>query len=174
MRNTFFQRVGRIAAGVALMTVCASCSSSVRLGQAVVSVVDGQACFSIPDKAETRGGIPFYEVTVVDYHGPGGHLERMQWSMAINPPGASVQIVPGKCIRYGTTLPGGVNGVLKPMEPYKVYSVELDARPEGSSLTSYVALFCLKPDSSGKLAAQAVDRTESVGDSRFDVCKKPG
>lgn len=173
MKYTILQRLMRMAAGAALMIVCASCASSVRLGKAVVSVVDDQPCFSIPDNADTRAGIPFYEITVAEALGVGDHLERMQWSMAIQPPGASVQILPGKCIRYGTTLPGGVNGVLKPFKPFTVYALELDARADDSPVISYVALFCLKPDTSGTLQVQAVDRTESLGPGRFDVCRKP-
>jgi hypothetical protein len=99
--------------------------------------------------------------------------ERLQWKMEITPPGASVQVFPGNCISYGSIPVGGIEPVRKPLELYTVYAVAVDARPENSNMRAYLALFCMKPDSTGKLAVFTISPSQNQGESRFDICQKP-
>jgi hypothetical protein len=93
--------------------------------------------------------------------------------MEISPPGASVQVFPGKCILYGFVPAGGIGTASKPLEPFTVYAVSVDARPENSNLLAYLALFCMRPNASGKLEVVTVSRSQKEGDARFQICKKP-
>jgi len=130
-------------------------------------------CFSVESNFDTKKGIPLYDLNVRTDRPAGSDEDLVRWSMAIEPPGKSVQISPERCIRYGTVPESGVQTVLKTLEPYAVYFVAIGARPDDSSITAYVALFCLKPAETGKLTVQHVSRDNSLGEGRYEVCKKP-
>jgi hypothetical protein len=176
--NTNYRKVRRgqrCITAVALAFMCASCVAMQRMETAVITEADGLPCFSIPQKWETRNGIPLYAITVHEPKSADWKSMPVQyWGMGIEPPGNSVLLRPQGCIRYGEKPASATSEMdpAKPLEPYHVYAVTLNARPEGSSVAYYKAEFCLKPSAGGKMIVQQVSIKQSDL-NRYAVCAKP-
>lgn len=166
-------RLNRIVAGAAMMLSITSCSASMKLGEAVVTMAGETPCFSVPQDPSTEGGIPLFEISVTAHTLRASRADRLQWKMEISPPGASIQTFPDKCFAYGALPPGGVEVVKKPLKSFTVYAVAIEARPEKSNMLAYLALFCMKPDATGKMEIFTMSRSQNHGEGRFDICQKP-
>jgi hypothetical protein len=131
---------------------------------AVVTDADGTPCFSIPRKWETRNGIPLFAITV---HEPKSvdwkSMPTQYWGLSIEPPGSSLLLRPQACIRYGDQPANAWTKMdaAKPLEPFHIYAVTLNARPEDSNVAFYRAEFCVKPDASGKIIVLQVSPSQS-------------
>ena len=77
----------RICASAAMILSFTSCSASMKLGEAVVSMSEETPCFGVPNDASTRAGIPLYEISVTAHALRASRAERLQWKMEITPPG---------------------------------------------------------------------------------------
>ena len=162
-------------AALSLMFFCAGCAATQRIGTAVVTDSAGVPCFSVPKKWETGRGVPLFGISVheaksVDWKS----LPIEYWGVGFEPPGTSILLSPQSCIRYGDMPKNAVSemGLAKPLEPYHVYSVTLNARPEGSSVAFYKSEFCITPDDGGKMVVRQVSVLQSDV-NRHAICAKP-
>ena len=123
----------RCIAAAALTVHCTGCVAMERMEQAVVTVVDGVPCFSIPQTSETRNGIPLYGISVGELTSADWKSSPLQsWGMGIEPPGRSMLLTPQNCLRCGEK-PANVMvsmGTAKALIPYQIYAVSINARPE--------------------------------------------
>jgi hypothetical protein len=150
-----------------------NCFASQRIENVVVRAVNGTPCFSIPLNRETRNGIPFYSILVSDVlsAGPNTRPERY-WQADIIPYGNSISITPNDCFTYGKDLPSSEQLALKPLAPYRVYSVNLLAHPENSNLVGYSGEFCLIPGNNGDLTVKVLIRDGKPDAERYSVCTR--
>ena len=120
-----------------IATPLTACSS---MGTAVVTEIDGLPCFSIPKSWTTRNGLPMHGLTVVQRNAPGAApYSKYVWTFSVEPAGASIITRPGKCMRYGATPRFANQGESQPLEPFQVYSVFINARPDDSGMRGYIA-----------------------------------
>ena len=161
--------------GAALALASASCTASSRMGRAVVTQIDGTPCFGIPHNAETRNGVPFTTVNVTKNNAPGATtLPELVWLSWIEPRGKTILLKPGTCIRYGKLPAPAHQETFIALQPYKVYSVMLQAVPEGSNLRGYDAEFCLIPDAAQKHRVQVIPWDEQASRWRYELCTPGG
>ena len=157
--------------------LCVGCTSSMatsRLGTAVVTESQGLPCFSIPENAETHQGLPLRGIAVTEL--PTGDWKKLPaelWHFVGADPSSHRVLMPKDCIRYGAAPDASIQRSFKPLEPFRVYHVNVNARTDDSGMIGYVAKFCVKPDSSGKMSVQTISPDERGGDKRYDVCAKP-
>ena len=78
---------------------------------------------------------------------------------------------PQNCIRYGFLPAPSHQESLIPLQAYSIYSVTLDASPEGSNLQGYKSEFCMIPDAAKKLKVQVIPWDEKASTWRYDLCK---
>lgn len=148
-----------------------SCSG---IGEAVVTDVDGQPCFSIPKNWDTRNGLDLHSLSVSQNNGQDAEKPYEDvWMFSVEPPGSSIIARPGQCYRYGVTPTRATQAVHKPLELYRVYNVFLHARPDNSPLRGYDAEFCIKPAANGKTSVQLVKWDDKAGRRRYDLCERP-
>lgn len=154
---------------------CAACNFSTRAGDASVTLVDGQPCFAVEKSWETRGGVPLYGVIVNADEWTGSYDAAKRWRISLKADAPQAKASPESCLRYGHTPDGFEVLDHIPLEPYTVYNVTIDAKPERSwrNTFTYGALFCLTPDTTGKMMVHTIPRDNSLGRARFDVCRKP-
>lgn len=169
-RPWFLQLAGRLGAAM-LLLACTACHSE--LGEAVITMSGDQPCFSVSSDRSTRAGIALYGVTVTTHTPNVSAPETVHWKFSIEPAGKSIPFSSRECIRYGSVPKTGVQSDFKPLEPYTIYFVYIEAKPPKSPVFSYDGLFCLKPGPNGKMALQVVSTDNSLGESRYDVCRKP-
>ena len=149
------------------------CSGNSR-PDAIVTEVGGLPCFAVPENRQTRGGIPLYGLLVSERKSSESPSPPSElWSVSVEPAGASIVTRPQSCIRYGETPAGAEAGAALTLQPYHVYSVDLDARPEDSNVHSYTAEFCIKPAGVGKNVVQVIPWNESSKQWQYDVCNSP-
>lgn len=154
-----------------IATTFTACSS---MGTAVVTEIDGLPCFSIPKSWTTRNGLPMHGLAVVQRNAPGAApYSRYVWTFSVEPAGASIITRPGKCMRYGATPRLATQGESQPLEPFQVYSVFINARPDDSGMRGYIAEFCIKPAEGGKPRVLVVSFDEKTSSRRYDLCDGP-
>ena len=160
-----------------IAALCVGCTPSLatsRLGVAVVTESDGVPCFSIPDSAETRQGLPLTGIVVSEL--PTGDWRKLPaelWHFTAAAPASRLQLRSGACVRYGEAPAATVQRTLKPLEPFHVYSVMVNARPDDAGMIGYVAKFCVTPGGAGKNLVHAISTDERKGDKRYEVCVRP-
>lgn len=165
-----------LMAGCVMLSV--SCAAASRLGTAQITHVDGTPCFGIPDEQETRAApVRLFSLHVSETSSTDWRtLPEEAWGFAIEPPGSSIVLQPGRCIRYGE-LPASAKRRRPPheLQPYRVYVVEINARPAISSTPTqgYKAEFCVKPGAGGKQVVQAVPWDRANQRWQYEVCAKP-
>ena len=149
------------------------CSGNSR-PDALVTEDGGLPCFGVPDNRATRAGIPLYGLLVSQRRAANSDASSGElWSVSVEPAGASLQIKPGNCIRYGVAPSGTQAGLAPTLQPYQVYSIDLNARPEDSDIHSYSAEFCMKLNESGKAVVQVIPWDEKSKQWKYGVCDKP-
>ncbi|MEJ7805932.1 MAG: hypothetical protein WKG03_08445 [Telluria sp.] len=159
-----------------LAALCAGCTSSMatsRLGTAVVTASNGVPCFSIPADGETGHGLPLRGIVVSDL--PTGDWKKLPaelWHFTAASPASRPRLHPTACVRYGEAPAGSVQRTFKPLEPYRVYHVMVNARNDDSGMIGYVAKFCVKPDGPNKSIVHAISADERGGDKRYAVCAR--
>lgn len=154
-----------------IATTFTGCSS---MGTAVVTEVDGLPCFSIPKSWATRNGLPMHGLTVVQRTAPGADpYSKYVWTFSVEPPGATVITLPGKCMRYGATPKLATQRESQPLEPFQVYSVFIHASPENSGMRGYSAEFCITTAENGKSRILVVPFDEKTSTRRYDLCDCP-
>lgn len=162
---------------LAIAGLCVGCTSSMatsRLGTAVVTESNGVPCFSIPANEETRQGLPLRGIVVSESQtGDWNKLPPELWHFMAADPASRPQLLPTTCIRYGEAPAASVQRTFKPLEPYRVYHVMVNARSDDSGMIGYVAKFCIKPDAARKITVQAISPDERGGDKRYEVCARP-
>ena len=147
------------------------CTATSRVGSVQISQMDGMPCFGIPNNAETRNGAPFSAVIVTKNNAPGATTRPEEvWFSYMKPRGKTIILKPGTCIRYGAMPAPSQQERLIPLQPYTVYSVTLDAVPEGTNLRGYDAEFCLIPDAAKKFRVQVVPWDEKASKWRYELC----
>jgi hypothetical protein len=155
-------------------TMSVGCTSAIamsRVGTAEVSTVDGLPCFSIPQNAETKNGLPLRGIVVSEIQTRDRSTVPTElWHFVAADPSTRIWLHPQTCIRYGEAPIHSVQRSFKPLEPYKVYYVNLNARKDDSGMIGYVAKFCVKAGSDGKIMVQAISPDERGGDKRYGVC----
>lgn len=157
--------------GAALALASPPCTATSRVGSAVITQIDGIPCFGIPNNAETRNGAPFSAVIVTKNNAPGATTRPEEvWFSYMKPRGKTIILKPGTCIRYGAMPAPSQQERLIPLQPYTVYSVTLDAVPEGTNLRGYDAEFCLIPDAAKKFRVQVVPWDEKASKWRYELC----
>lgn len=160
---------------VAVLTFgCTSSMATSRIGAAVVSESKGLPCFSIPASAETSEGVPLRALVVSEIQtGDWRTLPDVLWSFRTAIAPARPLLRPKDCIRYGEAPGGSTQSPVTRLKPFHVYYVNVIAKSEDSSMIGYVAKFCLKPDSTGKVVIQLISPDERGGSKRYDVCLPP-
>lgn len=157
--------------GAALALTSASCAATSRVGSAVITEVNGLPCFSVPNDAETRNGVPLFTVSVTKRNAPGATtLPARVWFSWIEPRGKSIILKPPNCIRYGVVPPFAQQELSVPLQPYSIYTAVLQAVPEGSNLRGYKGEFCMIPGAADKLRVQVVPWDEKASKWRYDLC----
>ena len=157
---------------IAALTLGATaCTPSTRIGNAVITQVDGMPCFGIPNNAETRNGVPLSTVIVTKTNPPGVSMRPADvWFAWTEPRTKPLIFKPGQCIRYGAFPQPSHQEAMIPLQPYSVYGVSLDAIPEGSNLRGYTAEFCLIPDAAKKMRVEVVPWDEPASRWRYELC----
>ena len=137
----------------------------------MITDLNGTPCFGVPNNAETRQGVPLFTVTVTKRNFPGATtLPEQAWFSWIEPRGKSIVLKPENCIRYGQLGPLAKQDFLLPLQPFTVYTLMLQAVPEGSNLRGYKADFCLIPDAKKKLRVKVVPWDEQASAWRYELC----
>ena len=168
--NTSYQKgrgTLRNIVALAMTLMCTGCVAMSRMESAVVTDREGLPCFSVPHTSETATGIPLYGISVDEPKAVAGKtMPDTYWTMGMSPPGNSILLQPHDCIRYGDKPANSFTpmGPAKPLEPFHVYFVTLNARPAGSNIGHYGAKFCLKPAANGKMKVQQIFINESEPD----------
>jgi hypothetical protein len=157
-----------------LLLCCVSCTATSRIDGAVITEVNGAPCFSIPENAETRNGVPLFTLAVNKRNAPGATTPPEDvWFVRVVPLGQSILWKPKNCIRYGVVPKGAEQDFLIPLQPYDIYTLTLQAVPEGSNLRGYDGEFCLIPDDNKKLRVKTVPWDEKNSTWRYEVCSRP-
>jgi len=142
-------------------------------GKAVITLRDGQPCFSYPQDEEIRKRSYSFDYLAVTKAGPQGGVGG--WVIQLASYDNKIQIEPNSpesCIRYGVLPPGAeeVNPV-KPLElntPYRAYlSVSADSAGE----QRYASDFCLTRDTKGLTILVGVGWDNNAYEPH---CLKPG
>lgn len=171
LRNLFVTRWLRTAAAILVGLAVASCERPVLRPDAVVTLKDGEPCFSVEDASDTRGGIPLYAITVNELNTEEDISQSVRWSMHIKlPHGGSIS--PKACVRYGEIPRGGEQYRFAKLKPYTTYSVFLDAGPEDSRVSGYGALFCLQPNKMGNPTLHTAS-SKNLRGRPVSLCRKP-
>ena len=174
MRSTNIQIHWRLLAVAALCVGCTSSMATSRLGTAVVTESNGVPCFSVPANDETRQGLPLRGIVVSEMQtGDWNKLPAELWHFSAADSASRPELRPTECVRYGEAPAASVQRTFKPLEPYRVYHVMVNARPDDSGMIGYVAKFCIKPDGAKKIIVQAISPDERGGDKRYQVCARP-
>ena len=163
------------AAAVLAMGANVSCSATSRVGQARVTEAGGLPCFAIPDEPETRrGGMRLFALTVSEtVSGSWKSLPAQLWGFAADPPGTALQSSSRTCVRYGDApAQAKVTQSAAPLQPGRVYAVEIDARPatDSSPTRGYKAEFCVKREGDGATRVHTVPWDELAKRWRYEVC----
>ncbi|MEJ7807479.1 MAG: hypothetical protein WKG03_16335 [Telluria sp.] len=159
-----------LLAGLSL-ALSTGCSGNSR-PDAIVTAVDGGPCFAVPANRQTRDGIPLYGLLVSEREARKSMLPSDLWIVSVKPAGAAIKTRPESCIRYGITPAGAEGAAAFPLQPYHIYTVDLNARPEDSDIHSYSAEFCIKPAADGKVIVQVVPWDDNAKRWKYDVCNK--
>lgn len=159
--------VWRSMTACALSFFCTACAATSRMETAIISLSQGLPCFSIPENAETKNGIPLYGIQVTEIKAKDWKsLPDSLWSFSVKTSNRPILLRPGNCIRYGDTPALATQGALKELKPFHVYSVGITARPIDSNVVAYGARFCLKPASDGNVEIQLLAPNSSQEDKR--------
>ena len=134
-------------------------SDSLADGEAIVTVQNGQPCFSYPlDEATKKNKFHLYEIEV--YENKGGNYSSIKyWDLDINPQNRKSIIslnAPEQCFEYGVVPPLTKHNVhaipIKINTPYRVfltiYSPEIAS--SSASFRTYFNDFCLTLDTNNK------------------------
>ena len=164
---------------LALASATAACliaEAASSVGDARVTVAEGQPCFSVPaGKAANAPPLRLHALTVTQTERADWRsLPAEMWGFTVDPPGLAVDSAgSGACIRYGV-LPqaGRGHGPARPLEGARLYRVEINARPENgdSSTLGYEARFCVKPQVGGAADVRVVLWDENARRWRDEVC----
>ena len=174
LRSRYASKHCHILAVAALCAACTSSMATSRLGTAVVTASHGVPCFSIPAEDETRHGLPLRGIVVSDLPtGDWKQLPAEMWHFTADSPVSRPRLHPTACVRYGEPPAGSVQRTFKPLEPYRVYHVMVNARKDASGMIGYVAKFCVKPDGPNNAMVQAISADERGGDKCYAVCARP-
>ncbi|WP_426101662.1 hypothetical protein [Massilia sp. TSP1-1-2] len=164
----------RFLAVAALSAGCTSSMATSRMGSAVVTESNGVPCFSIPVNDETRQGLPLRGIAVTEIQtGDWNTLPAELWHFTAADPASRLQLRPTACVRYGEAPTASIQRTFKPLMPYRVYYVMVNARTDDSSMIAYVAKFCVKPAAAGKNIVQTISPDERGGDQRYELCARP-
>ena len=156
-----------------VLLVAVSFTSCSGVGDAIVTEVDGQPCFSIERNWTTRNGLPMYGLSVIPRGSPNNDGNDYHvWRFDMEPPGNSILTLPEKCMRYGQTPKPAMQKVHKPLEPYTVYHVFIDANSDGP-IFGYDADFCIKPAEPPGKRVFVVPFDEKASQWRYDLCAPP-
>lgn len=166
------RNVCAIAAVLCSTSLTAAATS--RLEDAVVSEANGKPCFSIPQHASTRDGLPLTFLAVTEANSgqwpkPPLEMWHVRQADAARPP----LLRPEQCVAYGDAPTGMVQRSLRPLEPYRLYYVMVGARVKGVNMMGYSGHFCLKPDSAGVLQLAPVSSTDNDPVKRREACAGP-
>jgi hypothetical protein len=159
--------------GFLLAFFCTACVASARLETAVVTEVDGLPCFSVPNTSETRIGIPLYTLEVSRRPAPDEKVAERVWYFSAESAAGSMQAFPGKCFRHGVTPKAAEQDELKPLLPYHIYVVDIQAKQEGSNLKGYQAEFCMRPNATGRMRVQEISWNDKNRSWNYEVCARP-
>ena len=156
-----------------VLLVAVSFTSCSGVGDAIVTDVDGQPCFSIEKNWTTRNGLPMYGLSVIPRGSPNNDgIDYHVWRFDMEPPGKSILTLPEKCMRYGHTPKPAMQRALKPLEPYTVYHVFIDAKSDGP-IFGYKAEFCIKPSQPPGKRVFVVPFDDKTSQWRYDLCERP-
>lgn len=123
---------------------CTNCTATSRMGRGEVIDRNGTPCFTVPESAETHAGVPLYSILVSETRSSSPDtLPTEFWHVNVQPSGQSVRLLPSQCIEYGQLIPSTAQRTFKPLQPFQIYAVHLNARPAGSNLMGYSAEFCI-------------------------------
>lgn len=168
--------------GAALLALCGlltgSCSATSRFGQAEVTQVRSQPCFSIPDEPRTRfEAMRLFSIAVSETQRVRwDSLPTELWGFLVEPQGQPIGAGTQNCVRYGEVPPWGKSrSKAAPLRLNHVYVVEIDARPanRASSTLGYKAEFCLKRADEGRIAVEVIPWDETAKRWRYERCATP-
>ena len=156
---------------IAICIISPPSASMSRMGTATITDLKGMPCFSIPLNFETKKGMPLHGIFISELpDGISSKLPPYVWSIrAINYDLLPI-LYPKKCVQYAETPEGTAQHILEPLKLFKVYSVFIHAKHDGSSMIGYSGEFCLKPAGSGRTIVQTIPEDYSLGDARFAGC----
>jgi hypothetical protein len=160
----------RLSSGLAFLMLAAFVPARLahaRVGEAEVREGPrGGPCFTISPHEERLGTPEFQSVTVSD--GP-----RLLWRMAL-PKERGFPLSFAMCVPYGGKLAALPRTQSTPLEPGRVYSLRIDARPgKGRAASSYEARFCLARQHDGSAVVHQIWSGDREG-RRLYGCLPPG
>ncbi len=144
-------------------------------GNVVISLKNGQPCFSYPQDKEIlkKKTYAFGYLDVLDDHHRGG------WEIGLSDPfrkGLLDPNTPATCIKYGVPNPGmNATRTAEPLRFDTPYQVRLDVltswEKEGQNECNYVSDFCLTHNTKGETILVGAEWDDKAGAMK---CLKPG
>ena len=167
-------KILRCLCGFLIATTCVSCVATSKMGEAVVTDVDGLPCFSVPLSSISQEGVPLDALGVTRKKSPRdvGYPKDV-WYFRIMPPGKTILIHPKKCIQYGKIPESAEQEEFEPLLSYQVYSVFMHAVPDGTEIQGYRAEFCLINSKGEERKVLVVPWDATARRWRYEVCAKP-
>ncbi|HSI49053.1 MAG TPA: hypothetical protein VLA61_12345 [Ideonella sp.] len=145
-------------------------------GSVEVTAEAGLPCFALSQR-ELAGPMRVWTLSVS--HGERTDWRSLppeDWGFAFAPPGGSLQLRAGACLRYGALPPGAMQRTAAaPLQPGTLYRIELGAQPEAGAdgTVAYEARFCVKPGAANAGAVQPVLWDEAALRWRTEACAAP-
>ncbi|MEA5115917.1 MAG: hypothetical protein VB050_18025 [Geobacteraceae bacterium] len=152
-------------------------AKSDRNAEAIVTLRNGQPCFSYPKDKDIRKW--HYSFGSLDVSETGPNAGKGVWQVGLSDPYRKKGLLEpnsvGTCVKYGVLNPGmEVTQPAEPLQfntPYRVHISVLKSDQEGGNVRLYASDFCLSRNAKGeKIIVGAVwdDKTDAPR------CSKPG
>ncbi len=169
----------RLASGLLSLALAGGCSAMSQMGDAAVTLKEGQLCFSANPGQRSTEVVKLQALSVSGPRGAKrtGSKPPLMWAFWVAQGQPDLVFAAGSCLPYGVVPPSGEQTVQpQPLQPNNVYSIFLNARPSGGTvpMLGYKAEFCVSFDDAGKPAkVQVVPWDEKAKQWRYDVCESP-
>ena len=164
--------------GLLLVFISATGCKCQRDADAVVTMSNGQLCFSYPqDKEIRKRPYLFYDLVVSKVNSQDGEEWYIE-TISLDRKGLREPNSPETCIKYGIINPGiKVRKTAEPLQVDTAYRVSIDVSTASASTPGYVyerryrSDFCLSRNAKGETILVGADWDDKTGAM---ICLKPG
>ena len=168
---THLSKLRLLLVSLVLLAMASSGAAMSRLGQIVVTVVDGKPCFGLESTVATHRGEPTLRSVSVRLE--GGSEQSAVWVFRTPPTSPGAAFTPPTCLRYGEVAPDAiVSKEPTDLVSGKVYSVFIRARGMDATdpTLGYTAEFCLQRNPDQTLRVHQKRPDAKAGKWPHDFC----